>query len=165
MPDERKEFEELTIKFGKGLAEDFTGKDGKAYKRILIPNTDPADHSPWASFVLPAKAVHENQYGKGLWAKIPADGTTVVTKPVLKGQDENGKNIWENQQTRVPNQELKSMVEAYKTRAPQARDQRAAEPRESAREKLDALVKDTASKLTPEKTPKTKSKTKKGPEL
>ena len=23
--------EELTIKFGKGLAEDFTGKDGKAY--------------------------------------------------------------------------------------------------------------------------------------
>jgi hypothetical protein len=49
------------------------------------------------------------------------------------------------------------MVEAYKTRAPQAR--------ESAREKLDALVKDTASKLTPEKTPKAKSKTKKGPEL
>ena len=44
MPDERKEFEELTIKFGKGLVEDFTGKDGKAYKRILIPNNDPADH-------------------------------------------------------------------------------------------------------------------------
>ena len=36
---------------------------------------------------------------------------------------------------------------------------------ESAREKLDALVKDTASKLTPEKTTKAKSKTKKGPEL
>jgi len=57
------------------------------------------------------------------------------------------------------------MVEAYKTRAPQARDQRAAEPRESAREKLDALVKDTASKLTTEKTSKATSKTKKGPEL
>ena len=57
------------------------------------------------------------------------------------------------------------MVEAYKTRAPQARDQRAAEPRESAREKLDALVKDTASKLTPEKTPEAKTKSKKGPEL
>lgn len=93
------------------------------------------------------------------------EGTTVVTKPVLKGQDENGKNIWEDQRTKVPNQELKSMVEAYKTRTPQARDQKAAEPRESAREKLDALVKDTASKLTPEKTPKAKSKTKKGPEL
>ena len=58
MADERKQMEELTIKFGKGLAEDFTGKDGKDYKRILIPNTDPGDHSPWSSFVLPAKAVN-----------------------------------------------------------------------------------------------------------
>ena len=105
------------------------------------------------------------KFGKGLWAKIPADGTTVVTKPVLKGQDEQRKNIWENQQAKVPNHELKSMVEAYKTRAPQARNQSGTEPRESAREKLDALVKDTAAKLTPEKTPKAKSKTKKGPEL
>ena len=39
------------------------------------------------------------------------------------------------------------MVEAYKTRAPQ---ERSAEPRESAREKLDALVKDTAAKLSGE---------------
>ena len=84
--------EEVTIKFGKGLAEPFQSKDGREFMRIMIPN-----------------------------------------------------------------QELKSMVEAYKTRAPQAR--------ESARKKLDALVKDTASKLTPEKTPKAKSKTKKGPEL
>ena len=47
-----------------------------------------------ASFVLPAKAVHENQYGKGLWAKIPADGHTTLTKPYLAGQSEDGKNIW-----------------------------------------------------------------------
>ncbi len=154
--------EEVTIKFGKGLAEPFQSKDGREFMRISIPNQDPADKTPWASFVLPANAVHENKYGKGLWAKIPADGTTVVTKPVLKGQDEQGKNIWEDQKTRVPNQELKSMVEAYKTRAPQARDQRAAEPRESAREKLDALVKDTAAKVSIDKP---KAKTKKGPEL
>ena len=115
--------------------------------------------------MLPAKAVHENQYGKGLWAKIPADGTTVVSKPVLKGQDEQGKNIWEDQKTKVPNRELKGMVEAYKTKAPQARDQKEAEPKESAREKLDALVKETAAKLSPEKTPKAKTKSKKGPEL
>ena len=95
MPDERKEFEELTIKFGKGLVEDFTGKDGKAYKRILIPNNDPADHSPWASFVLPAKAVHENQYGKGLWAKIPAEGHTTVTKPE-RTEGVDGEIVWEN---------------------------------------------------------------------
>ena len=85
-----------------------------------------------------------------------------MTKPTLQGQDDKGKNIWQDVKTQVPNTELKAMVEAYKTRAPQ---EKAAQPRESAREKLDALVKDTASKLTPEKTPKTKSKTKKGPEL
>ena len=157
--------EEVTIKFGKGLAEPFQSKDGREFMRITIPNQDPADKTPWASFVLPAKAVHENQYGKGLWAKIPADGTTVVTKPVLKRQDENGKNIWEDQKTKVPNRELKAMVEAYKTRTPQARDQKTAEPRESAREKLDALVKDTAEKLSADKPPKAKSKSKKGPEL
>lgn len=53
------------------------------------------------------------------------------------------------------------MVEAYKTRVPQ---EKAARPRESAREKLDALVKDTAAKVSPEK-PKAKTKSKKGPEL
>ena len=155
--------EEVTIKFGKGLAEPFQSKDGREFMRIMIPNQDQSDKTPWASFVLPAKAVHENQYGKGLWAKIPADGTTVVSKPVLKGQDEQGKNIWEDVKTKVPNRELKEMVEAYKTRTPR---EKAAEPRESAREKLDALVKDTADKLSPDKKPKAKAKTKaKGPEL
>ena len=123
-PDQR---EEVTIKFGKGLAEPFTSKDGREFTRIMLPNQDQADKTPWASFVLSAKSVHENQYGKGLWAKIPAEGTTVVSKPVLKGKDPAGKNIWENQKTKVPNRELKGMVEAYKTRPPQTRDR---QPRE-----------------------------------
>lgn len=63
--------------------------------------------------MLPAKAVHENQYGKGLWAKIPADGTTTITKPFLAGQEE-GKNIWKDEKKAIPNKELKSMVEFYK---------------------------------------------------
>ena len=157
--------EEVSIKFGKGLAEPFTSKDGREFTRIRIPNQDPKDKTPWASFVLPSKSVHENQYGKGLWAKIPADGTTVVTKPTLKGQDDKGRNIWDNAKTNVPNRELKSMVEAYKTRTPQAREPKTTAPRESAREKLDSLVKDTAEKLSPDKPPKAKSKAKKGPEL
>ena len=157
--------EEVSIKFGKGLAEPFTSKDGREFTRIRIPNQDPKDKTPWASFVLPSKSVHENQYGKGLWAKIPADGTTVVTKPTLKGQDDKGRNIWDNVKTNVPNRELKSMVEAYKTRTPQAREPKTTAPRESAREKLDSLVKDTAEKLSPDKPPKAKSKAKKGPEL
>ena len=153
--------EEVTIKFGKGLAEPFQSKDGREFMRISIPNQDPADKTPWASFVLPAKAVHENQYGKGLWAKIPADGTTVVTKPTLQGQDDKGKNIWQDVKTQVPNTELKAMVEAYKTRAPQTKE---TQPRESAMEKLDALVKDTAAKVSSER-PKAKTKSKKSPEL
>ena len=153
--------EEVTIKFGKGLAEPFTSKDGKEFMRITVPNQDPADKTPWASFVLPAKAVHENQYGKGLWAKIPADGNTTVTKPALMGQDEAGKNVWQDVKTDVPNRDLKAMVESYKTRAPQVKT---AEHRESAREKLDALAKETAAKVSIDK-PKAKTKAKKGPEL
>lgn len=153
--------EEVTIKFGKGLAEPFTSKDGKEFMRITVPNQDPADKTPWASFVLPAKAVHENQYGKGLWAKIPAEGKTTVTKPTLMGQDETGKNIWQDVKTDVPNGDLKAMVESYKTRDPQ---EKTAEHRESAREKLDTLAKETAAKVSIDK-PKAKTKSKKGPEL
>ena len=118
-----KKMEEISIKFGKGLAEPFTGKDGKEYMRILIPNQD--------------KSVHENKYGKGLWAKIPADGTTTVTKAVQVGE-QDGKRIWENQKTAVPNRELKARVEAYKSR-----------DRESARGKLEQLTAQVAEKLSP----------------
>jgi hypothetical protein len=31
--------DEISIKFGKGLAEPFTGKDGKEFMRILIPES------------------------------------------------------------------------------------------------------------------------------
>lgn len=160
-PGEQTKKDEISIKFGKGLAEPFTAKDGKEFMRITIPNQDPSDKTPWASFVLPAKAVHENQYGKGLWAKIPADGTTVVMKPTLMGQDEAGKNVWQDVKTQVPNRDLKAMVEAYKTREPQAKE---AQHRASARDELNALVKDTAAKVAADK-PKAKTKTKKGPEL
>lgn len=138
--------DEISIKFGKGLAEPFTGKDGKEFMRILIPNQDPGDKTPWASFVLPAKAVHENQYGKGLWAKIPADGTTTVTKPVVVGE-QDGKRIWEDQKTTIPNNELKARVEAYKGKS-----------RESALGKLDQMTKEVADKLSaPGTKPRTKS--------
>ena len=141
--------EELTIKFAKGLAEAFVSKEEKGFIRIRIPNQDPEDKTPWASFVLPEKAVHENQYGKGLWAKIPAEGTTIITKPTQNGWDDKGRIIWQNVKTQVPNRELKAMVETYKSKAPQAK--------ESAQERLGALVKDAAAKTAPEK-PKAKVK-------
>ena len=103
----------------------------------------------------------KRKWCKGLWAKIPAEGTTTVTKPTLQGQDEAGKNIWQDVKTEVPNRDLKAFVEAYKTRAPQ---EKAAEHRESARDKLDALAKETAAKVSIDKPKKTKTKAK-GPEL
>ena len=120
--DVKKEIEEITIKFAKGLcSEPFMSKNGVELVRIQIPNKDADDHTPWAEFVLANKSVHENQYGKGLWAKIPADGHTTVSKSFLAGKDENGKNIWEKDRRSVPNRELKEMVEFYKERGEKER--------------------------------------------
>ncbi len=126
----REPMEEITIKFAKGLVgEPFMSKRGTELVRISIPNSDPKDHSPWQEFVLASKQVHENKYGKGMWAKIPAEGHTTVSRPFLAGQDETGRNIWEREKRTVPNRELKEMVEFYKTRgrgerssAPQGRE-------------------------------------------
>lgn len=109
--------EEITLKFGKGLVgEEFQGKDGKLYCEILIPNQDKEDKRPWQTFVLNAKQVHENQYGKGMWCKLPADGQTTIQRRVKVGQDEHGKNIWQTQKRKIPNTELKQLVEAYRQR-------------------------------------------------
>ena len=112
---------ELTIKFAKGLAEPFTSKDGKELMRIKIPNIDPNDHSPWMSFVLPAKAIHENQYGKGLWAKLPADGSTTVSQSV-KCEGDGGLPVWDRINTVLSNQQLKGLVESYKSREERGAD-------------------------------------------
>jgi len=111
-----KEFKEVTLKFGKGLVgEEFQGKDGNSYRQIMIPPNE-EKNQPWQTFVVKSNQVHENQFGKGMWCKLPAEGSTTVMKSVAKGVDESGKTIWENQKTKVPNKELKAMVEAYKTR-------------------------------------------------
>ena len=116
-PKEYEKIEEVTMKFGKGLVgEPFQGKDGNEYCEIKIPNRDEADKSPWASFVVKSNQVHEDKFGKGMWTKLPAEGSTTVKKPEIIGQDENGKNQYQDTMTKVPNKELKSMVEAYKER-------------------------------------------------
>ena len=109
---EKAERSEITIKFARGLcSEPFTAKDGKEYVQIKIPEEE---KGIWPTFVLPAKSVHENQYGKGLWAKIPEDGTTKVRRTRVVGEDQIGKKIYDHQDERVPNKQLKAMVEAYK---------------------------------------------------
>ena len=71
------EQKEVTIKFGKGLVgEPFTSKNGHELVEVKIPNADKDDHTPWASFVISPKMIHDNKFGKGVWMKLPEDGTT-----------------------------------------------------------------------------------------
>ena len=58
--------------------------------------------------------MHENQFGKGMWCKLPANGTTTLHRNVKVGQDEQGKPIWDTEKTKISNRDLKKMVEAYK---------------------------------------------------
>lgn len=114
---EYEKIDEVTMKFGKGLVgEPFQGKDGNEYCEIKIPNKDEQDKSPWASFVVKSNQVHEDKFGKGMWTKLPAEGSTTVKKPEVIGQDESGKNQYKDTMTKVSNKELKSMVESYKER-------------------------------------------------
>ena len=81
------EQKEVTIKFGKGLVgEPFTSKNGHELVEVKIPNADKDDHTPWASFVISPKMIHDNKFGKGVWMKRPEDGTTKVSKPVILGE-------------------------------------------------------------------------------
>lgn len=173
---EKKEFKEITLKFGKGLVgETFQGKDGKDYKQISIPNQDQSDKSPWASFVVRANAVHEDQFGKGMWVKLPAEGSTTVRKDNVVGQDEAGKNVYETTKTKVPNRELKSMVEFYKNNdrnqnkeqsvpkdaledKPKAEKTSLKDKVEKNKEKVAENKKTKTAEKTQEKAPKAKSK-------
>ena len=74
---------EITIRFSKKLMDGpFEAKDGRNYVQVSIPNKDPEDKNPWASFILRAGQVHENSDGTRIWAAIPADGITTLQRDV-----------------------------------------------------------------------------------
>ena len=102
----------IRIKFSRKLARPFTAKNGNDMVAISIPNTDPEDKRSWEEFVLPVYMVHSDHYGsKTLWAELPADGTTTLSRSV-KPSAETGE--WSREERTVDNKTLKSMVEAYK---------------------------------------------------
>ena len=109
---EQQPVETLTIKFSRKLARPFTSKSGKDMVAIKIPNADPEDKNAWEEFVLPVKMVHSDHYGsKTLWAKLPTDGSTTLTRSIKPSSEEDG---WTKEERTVDNKTLKSMVEAYK---------------------------------------------------
>ena len=143
---------EISIKFGKGLVgEPFTSKSGKELVEVKIPNTDPADKTPWASFVISPKMIHDNKFGKGVWMKLPEDGTTRVSKPFIVATGPDGQRRWDRNVRDVPNTELKAMMEAYKTR------DRAGD-RESVRDSLQEKKEEAARQPEKTKLPHVKSK-------
>ena len=123
----KKEFKEITLKFGKGcVGEAFQGKDKNMYREILVANPDKNDRRPWQTFVVKANHVHDNKFGKGMWIKLPAEGHTTLRRSVVTGEKPDGTKEWGTEKTKVSNAELKKMVEAYKER-----------PRESVKGKLE----------------------------
>ncbi len=109
---EQKVVETIKIKFSRKLARAFTSKNGKDMVAIAIPNEDPDDKRPWEEFVLPVTMVHCDHYGsKTLWVKLPADGTTTLSRSE-KPVSEDGE--WTREERTIDNKTLKSMVEAYK---------------------------------------------------
>ena len=109
-PPETRQREEVTLRFGKGLCQFFQSKKGEEMARIKIPNTP---FESWPSFVVPARIVHDNQFGKGLWMKLPADGKTSLTIS-RRVTLEDGTQSWKDKRLMVENRKLKEMVEAYK---------------------------------------------------
>lgn len=83
MENESKPQGQVTIKFGKGLiGRSFTSKSGVEMLQVKIPNRERTDKTPWETFAVPAKMIHDNQYGKGVWMKLPEDDTT---NPTING--------------------------------------------------------------------------------
>ena len=92
---------EVTIKFGRGLIGDpFTSRNGKELVEVKIPNADKSD-----------------QFGKGVWMKLPEGGTTRLSRMTKTGMDEAGKPVWNRETRTVSNSELKALMESYKEKA------------------------------------------------
>ena len=83
---------------------------------VLIPNPDKADSRPWESFVISQKMIHDNKFGKGVWMKLPENGTTRLSRSVKTGIDDKGGNIWHRETREVRNTELKALMESYKNK-------------------------------------------------
>ena len=85
---------------------------------MKIPNADKSDTRPWESFVISPRMIHDNQFGKGVWMKLPEDGTTRLSRMTKTGMDEAGKPVWNRETRTVSNSELKALMESHGEESP-----------------------------------------------
>ncbi len=103
---------QITISISSKLvSEPFRAKDGKEYVRVKIPNEDRNDKSPWASIVITPEQVSKFEDTGRAEIGMKADGYSTLTKSEYKGNDENGKAVFEQSKTKVANAELKKRIE------------------------------------------------------
>ena len=102
----------ISLRFRRQTDEDTTWKN-RNERSIIRPSVCQGHSRATDAETLDILRAHDISQRKGLWAKVPADGTATVMKPHLAGQ-RDGKNIWEDEKKAVPNKELKGMVEFYK---------------------------------------------------
>ncbi len=84
---------------------------------VSIPNPDKGDSRPWETFVISPRKIHDNQFGKGVWMKLPEYGITRLSRSVKIGIDKAGKAIWGRETHDVTNAQLKLLLEAYKEKS------------------------------------------------
>ena len=127
--EKEKQVDTITIKMAKGVVgEPFVGKDGNEYRQVKIPNRDAEDKSPWATFVVRSNQIHEDN-------------------PV---GEKDGKMQYETTEKKIPNTELKSMVEFYKDKS-KSKEAEVEKPVEKTAEKEVAKEEKTPKKQTKEK--------------
>lgn len=115
----KEEREMISIRFSKKLVgEPFTRKeDGVEFRQISIPNQDPSDKTPWKTFVVRSGEVRDDKFNEKLcFIQLPKDGTTTVKRYEVVGVDQLGKRQIVDHSEKIPNESLKAMVEAYKTK-------------------------------------------------
>ena len=103
---------EISIRFAKGMMKDFIAQDGKEYARISIPVENQPEGKSWPSFVIPKDMIRENEGGKSMWAKLPANGKTTLSMNEITAVGEDGKNLYKTKYASVDNKNLKKLLDA-----------------------------------------------------
>ena len=100
----------IYARVGKSLCgEPFLGKNGKELREVRVPNEDPNDKSSWATFVVGANQIHLDPYSEGRLNRISfrEDSDITLKKPIITGQDENGKTTYGSIEFKISAKDLK----------------------------------------------------------